>query len=286
MRFAVVGGDRRSALLCALLAADGHRVYTYALENAALPAEIPGSGCLQGCVYGADCVVLGVPAEKGGVISTPLGEEPLETERLMDALWKGQLLCGGGLSRSLRAAALANGITAEDMMERPDFAWGNAALTAEGALEILLRESERSLYHSRVLVLGWGRVGRSLTRRLCALGAAVTVAARREEIRAQARTEGCQALSFPQAADLSGYDFVVNTVPARLLPEAALCTAGEPLLLELASPPGGFHKGLAENLGLRLVEAPGLPGKCAPYAAAELMKRTVYDILSEQGESR
>lgn len=54
MKFAVIGGDRRSAWLCALLEGDGHRVYTYALEKAELPKEVPKAGCLQGCVYGAD----------------------------------------------------------------------------------------------------------------------------------------------------------------------------------------------------------------------------------------
>ena len=46
MKFAVIGGDRRSAWLCALLEGDGHRVYTYALEKAELPKEVPKAGCL------------------------------------------------------------------------------------------------------------------------------------------------------------------------------------------------------------------------------------------------
>ena len=63
MKFAVIGGDRRAVLLCSMLARDGHRVQSFALEKAELPGEIPKAGCLQGCVYGADCVILPVPAE-------------------------------------------------------------------------------------------------------------------------------------------------------------------------------------------------------------------------------
>ena len=66
MRFAVVGGDRRTAKLAELLLRDGHKVHSFALEKAALPQEIPRDGCLQSCVYAADCVLLPVPAEKGG----------------------------------------------------------------------------------------------------------------------------------------------------------------------------------------------------------------------------
>ena len=71
MKFAVIGGDRRAVLLCSMLARDGHRVQSFALEKAELPGEIPKAGCLQGCVYGADCVILPVPAEKGGFLNAP-----------------------------------------------------------------------------------------------------------------------------------------------------------------------------------------------------------------------
>ena len=40
MKFAVIGGDLRSALLCSMLAGDGHRVYSFALEKAELPPEV------------------------------------------------------------------------------------------------------------------------------------------------------------------------------------------------------------------------------------------------------
>ena len=39
MKFAVIGGDLRSALLCSMLAGDGHRVYSFALEKAELSVK-------------------------------------------------------------------------------------------------------------------------------------------------------------------------------------------------------------------------------------------------------
>ncbi len=283
VRFAVIGGDRRSALLCSQLARDGHRVYTYALEKAELPAEIPRSGCLQGCVYGADCVVLPVPAEKAALINAPFSVEPLERERLVDALWKGQLLCGGRLSETLRSSALAAGVHPVDIMARPAFAVGNAALTAEGALEIMLAQSERSIRESRVLILGRGRIGRRIAAMAHALGAEVTVAARRAADRAESRVSGMNAVDFTELENgLGRYDFIVNTVPARVITESMLCTVEDALLIELASPPGGFDRVLAENIGLRVVSAPGLPGRCAPYAAAGLIRETLYEVIREQ----
>ncbi len=286
MKFAVLGGDRRSALLCQMLDRDGHRVQCFALEKAELPGEIPRAGCLQGCVYGADCVILPTPAEKGGLLNAPLSAEKLRMQELLEALWKGQILIGGRLSEDSCLAAVRGKLLVADLMERPDFVTGNAAITAEGALEQLMTHSEKSLWGSRCLVLGWGRIGRLLAHRLGGLGAQVAVAARRGADRALAGALGFQALEYRQLeGEIGEFDFVINTVPARVLTEAMLCCAApDTVLLELASPPGGFDRRLAENIGLRALAAPGLPGKCAPYAAALLMRDAVYAVLREQEE--
>ncbi|MBR1455781.1 MAG: dipicolinate synthase, partial [Oscillospiraceae bacterium] len=178
MRFAVIGGDRRSALLCALLLQDGHRVHSFALEQAPLPAEIPKDGCLQACVYAADCVILPTPAQVGGFLNAPLSAENLSVDTLIGALWPGQLLCGGSLGEESCRAARREKLHVADVMRRPDFVAGNAALTAEGAVNLLMEESERAIRDSRALVLGFGRIGKPLALSLNALGAQTAVAAR------------------------------------------------------------------------------------------------------------
>ena len=174
MRFAVIGGDRRSAALAELLLRDGHRVRSFALEKAALPAEIPRDGCLHSCVYGADCVLLPCPAEKGGFLNAPLSAEELPAAELVEAMWPGQLLLGGRFSEETVTAALRGKLQVADLLRRQELAVGNAALTAEGAVEKLIANSDRSLWGGRVLVLGWGRIGSLLALRLHALGAART----------------------------------------------------------------------------------------------------------------
>lgn len=283
LKFAIVGGDERLVRLAVLLWRDGHRVTTYALERAGLPAEIPKAGCIQGCVYGADCVVLPTPAETGGFLSAPLSAERLRGEELVSALWQGQRLFGGRLGDGLCLAALRQGLVVEDLLRRPDFAAGNAAITAEGALGLLMENSPGTLWRSRALVLGWGRIAKILTLRLLGLGAQVGAAARRAEARVMASVLGAESFPFDELESrIGGFDFIVNTVPARVLTDGALCAAAEDaLLLELASAPGGFDRTLAENLGLRVLAAPGLPGKCAPLRAAELMREAIYASLKE-----
>ncbi len=286
MRVAVVGGDRRAAILATELLRRGHRVHSFALEKAELPAEIPRELSLQVCTYGADCVILPVPAERGGLLNAPLGLNAVSMDETISALWPESLVLGGKFSGKSLELARRGRLRLEDVMRRTDFVTANAAITAECAVGLLLRESERAILGSRCLVVGWGRIGRQLAPRLRALGAVVTVAARDPADRAEAEALGLYALDYnalESAAEET--DFVLNTVPARVLTDAFLCClTAETLLVELASPPGGFDAMLAKNIGLRVLEAPGLPGKSAPYAAAMLLLKTLEQVLREQEE--
>lgn len=286
MRFAVIGGDKRTEHLAAQLLRDGHRLRSFALERAALPPEISRESCLQSCVYGADCVLLPLPAERGGRLHAPLSAEELGMPALIEALWPGQLLIGGALREETVTAALRGGLRVADLLRQPALAVGNAALTAEGAIGRLIEHSERALWGGRALVLGWGRIGRILALRLSALGAQVTVAARSARDRAMAEALGCAAADYAGLDGILGdFDFIVNTVPARVLTEGMLCLIRpDALLLELASPPGGFDRTLAQNIGLHAVAAPGLPGETAPEAAALLLQKAVYAAIEETEE--
>ena len=69
-----------------------------------------------------------------------------------------------------------------------------------------------------VLVTGYGRFGRALAQKLKTLGADVWVAARREEQRLAARSDGMRAVALSELPGLAGrMDMVLNTIPARVL---------------------------------------------------------------------
>ncbi len=279
MRFALVGGDERSAILAGLLEKDGHKVRTFAMEKAKLLYE---SGCLQGCVYGADCVILPVPAEKAGLLNSPLSDEQLTAAEVLSALWPQQLVLGGNLSREFFVHAQQENLFVKDIMKQPSFVVGNAALTAEGALQCLMETGKSALWREKVLILGWGRIGKLLALRLMALGSKLTIGARSPESLAMAQVLGCEAISLDELEESIGsMKYIVNTVPARIISDSALCCISpDAILLELASQPGGFDRNLAENLGLNVRFAPGLPGKCAPYSAAKLMHQAVNQIIN------
>ena len=89
------------------------------------------------------------------------------------------MVLGGRLTAQERTLIENAGLRAFDYAAAETFALRNAVPTAEGAIQIAMQELPVVLHRLPVLILGAGRVSRALQPRLRALGAEVTVAARR-----------------------------------------------------------------------------------------------------------
>ena len=285
MIFAVLGGDGRSAHLCRLLAQEGHEVRAFALEGA---GELAGAYAVPGareCVTGADCVVLPMPVcTAQGALFAPQSSAVHGLGEILDAVPCESLLLGGRVDKEAQAMAAQRGVHIHDYFAREALTVGNAAVTAECALEILMRETPATLWRSKVLVIGFGRIGKLLAQRLHGLGAHVTVSARKDEDKAWIDALGYACADTRALGGALGeYDIIVNTVPAPVLTETLLREVrADALLLDLASSPGGTDFAAAEKLGLRVIWALGLPGEAAPQRAAELIKESIFNILEER----
>ena len=285
LNFWVLGGDLRQAHLARLLAEDGHRGHTFALDPAVIPsAPLSPETALDG-LRQADAVVLPLPAAAEGLLNAPLfsGEVPITA--VLDGLSPEQLVFGGRVDPVTHALARERGITLQDYFTREELAIANSVPTAEGCLQLAMEQLPITIQDARVLVIGYGRVGRAAAQRFGALGARVTVAARRYEQLAWARASGFGTEHTGQLAGwLCGYDLVVNTVPAQVLGEAELADLHpDCLVIDLASKPGGVDLQAAKRLGRSVIWALSLPGKVAPVTAGAAVKLTIYHMLHEQG---
>lgn len=282
--FWVVGGDQRQAALAAALAEDGHRVMTWCLDKAELPPSVKRAESPEG-IDRADCVVLPLPVRgEGDTLSAPLCAQTQPLDDLFARLRPQQYLCGGRADDRTFALAARHGLTVHDYFTREELTVANAVPTAEGAVQIALEEMGVTLHRCRALVLGYGRVGQLTAHRLAALGAWVTVAARRVDALAWAEAYGHDALRLGElSGSLHGFDLVVNTVPSRVLSKELLAQLKSGcLVIDLASKPGGVDFQGAAELGVRCVWALSLPGKVAPVSAGAAIRDTVYNMLREE----
>ena len=256
-RFAVIGSDARQLAAGRALARAG-----FAVEG---PEEIAL----------ADYILLPLPLDAA---RTPLAE-------LLRAARPGALALGGMLSEEAKAIAAEAGVELVDYFAREELAIRNAIPTAEGCIGVLLAQRKRTLWGSAVLLLGFGPVGQAVGTRLAALGAHVTVAARRPAQRAQAESLGMQGAELARLAP--AFDTVVNTIPAQVLtaPVLARLRPGS-LIVDLASRPGGTDFDAAARCGHKAIHALSLPAACAPETAGEIVARTVCEMLREREGAR
>lgn len=271
MKFQIIGGDLRSVELAKLLGDAGNEVTCFAIDKA---EGIEKSSEIEN----ADCYILPLPAEgkMTGKLNAPLAENEYTLSDIIFDIPDGSLVIGGKLKNCIEC----RGLRMHDCMQRPSFVIGNAALTAEAAIWLLMNELDTALYGKRALVIGYGRIGRILSQRLKAMNVQVGVTSRNPEARAIAGALGYSPVSPKES--IGGFDIVINTAPGPVLPEGALSGLKKDcLLLELASAPGGLDKSEAERNALRYIAAPGLPGRYSPRSAAALVFAAVTEIMKE-----
>ena len=148
--------------------------------------------------------------------------------------------------------------TKGDFLQDPYYLQENAAITAQCALKYA--DVHRS---TKVLVIGWGRIGKILCPLLSELGAQVTVAVRKEESYLAATEGGFRAV-YLQDLKPREFDVVYNTAPASVL-FSGECKE-DAVLVDLSSYEGIFGKGV--------IRARGLPGKDAPEDSGRLIAKT------------
>ena len=220
------------------------------------------------------------------MLHLPLTDTKLEAERLWVRLRYDQLLLGGMTGDLSRRLMTDYGLTLLDYYAREETQVANAVPTAEGALQLAMESTDRTLHGSRCLIIGYGRIGRLLADRLLSLGAEVTVSARKYGDLAWIEAWGCRGVQTGAlTGQLERFDLIFNTAPALILDGTRLReTRKNCVIIDLASAPGGVDLEAAKRLSRQVIPAQGLPGKVAPRTAAAAIRDSVYHILEERGE--
>lgn len=156
-----------------------------------------------------------------------------------------------------------------DLLKDAAYVAENAYITAHCAVRLILDRLPVALRGCKILVIGWGRIGKCLAALLKGLEAQVTVAARKEYDRAMLAALG-YGTSDTVHIDTQGYRVIINTAPTMLLPEIPYPC----LKIDLASVPGLG--------GDDVIHARGLPGKDAPEASGNLITRRILYIINKE----
>lgn len=133
--------------------------------------------------------------------------------------------------------------------------------------------------------MGYGKIGKILSKDLFGMGAQTYAMARKHADLAMIESHGYEPLPFTSLKDRVGdFDIIFNTVPAMVMDNEVLSRVGkDALVIDLASKPGGVDFEAAKEHGVRVIWALSLPGKIAPITSGAIIKDTIMNIISELG---
>lgn len=282
----VIGGDLRIVKLVEMLVNDGYNIYTYALEEAESLNQcknVTQCNNIIDAISNSDIVIGPIPLSSNKIdINTPFSKDNISIEELFSKL-DGKKFIAGSISDEVLKFAENKNIEVIDLMKREELTVLNTISTAEGAIQIAMEETLSTIHGRNVLVMGFGRVGKILSKMLNGIGARVSCEARKESDIAWIKAYGYNPVHLNVLSDtIADYDIIINTIPSLILDDTKLEKVKKDcLIIDLASNPGGVDREAAKKKGIKTIWALSLPGKVAPLTSAEFLKETIYNIFKE-----
>lgn len=289
LKISFIGGDLRQIRVINRFAEEGYSVNIFGFEECediSFESRVNVKETVFDAICGADIIILPLPFTIGQeIINMPFSKNTVYVSDIIRKISSEQILFVGKADEQITALSELYNIHLVDYMAREELAVLNAIPTAEGAIEIAMREMPITIHSSNCLVLGYGRIGKALSSALKGLGANVTVAARKFSDYAWIKANDCKAADISKLSEIIGeYDIIFNTVPNKILDFKCLSgVKDDSLIIDLASRPGGVDFETAKELNKRVIWALSLPGKSSPATAGDIIKDTITNILEELG---
>lgn len=289
-KIACLGGDARSLSMMRRLTVLGADVHAFGLPKCDTEGGWTAAVSLDAALEGSRAAILPLPAfDKNKRLFCPLSEKKVDApaDDLFARIGGRMPVFAGRVDAATAEMARAYGVRLTDYALSDELQIRNAVPTAEGAICLAMQALDITLDGAYVAILGYGRIGAALAERLRALGAHVTVAARKTRDVARIQCAHCRALHLTDEESLlpltAGYAVIFNTIPYHVLtPRLLSAMPRKTLLMELASAPGGWDA--KSPIPCRTVYAPGLPGKYAPRTAGVIVADTLLPMLEEVTE--
>jgi len=226
-------------------------------------------------VYYNDIFLLPIPSSRDGV--TVNGTD-IALSDFIPLAKEGVLFVVYGLDRELSDRLTEKGAELLDLSLDEDFLCENGELTACATLGILLNSEKRVPQDMKIGIVGYGRIGKRLTRLLLYLGAEVCVYTSRNNTRLELCEFGVASQMSFADAELSCLDLLINTAPAKIFDTENKEKFPQSLrVIDLAS---GLN-----FPGVESVEKyPSVPAKMFPYSAGRIWYEAIERFITKKNK--
>lgn len=280
MSISIIGGDSRIVELAKILKKDNYEIKIYGLEKNVELISYNNANSLEEALN-SDVIITPIPLSKDGkVFNNSFTDKKIEVKEFFELVKNKKIITGNITNEIKNCIKAENNNQIIDILEYEELTILNAIPTAEGAIQIAMEKSSITLHGSNCLVLGFGRIGKILSKMLLGIGANVYCEARKQHDIAWIKSYGYNAIHLNDLnRNLEKFDFIFNTIPYLILDKNNLkLVKKDCLLIDLASKPGGIDFAEADNLHLKNEWALALPGKVAPKTAANYIYKVIISL--------
>lgn len=283
MIYGIIGGDFRNVELTKLLAKGKNIVYTYGLEKEVEKLENEKILICKDIkdLQNVDRIITAMPLTKDEIhINMPLqiSKKGITIDETLPVI-KNKIVFTGNASNNILEKFESYNIDVIDIMKEERFAVLNTIPTVEETIKIIIENMKRVIHNTNCLIMGYGRIGKVLAKKLDALSVNVQCLTTTEIEKVWCKVEGYKQNNFKDIQNndimLRQYDIIVNTIPKIILKDELKQIRKDTLIIDLASKPYGIDRKIVKDEKLNFIEALGLPGKSAPITVAENM----YEII-------
>lgn len=282
----ILGGDLRQLTIASEFKKEGSEISCYGLEKVNIPIPYYIYKDLKDAIENNDIIVMGIPVSRDNIyLNAPFSGNDIKISDIITHLSSSKIIFGGIFPKEFQKELNSKNILSFDYGKREELTIENIIPTVEGALSIAIEETPFTLHKSKILVCGFGRIGKLLSKSLHALGADVTVSARKLEDLSWIDCMGYNKIHTKNINEaINEYDIIFNTIPYPVIDEECLKRVKKnSVIIDLASNPGGVDFKYAKLLDIKVIRALSLPGKVAPETAGKIIKKTITNILTELG---
>lgn len=268
----IIGGDKRYEYLYLELKDKGYKVSAFDLPNVYDNSDMDRFLDSDSRLSEFNIIILPIPYSKNKITINSVSNN-LATDYLLSLLTPGTVIYGGCFDELFREKCHSLKLMVWDFVDSEIFSLYNSIATAEGAILEAIMHSPLNLHKSKALVLGYGKCGSTLAKKLISLNCEVGVCARKIVQRAEAYDDGCDTFSFEKLKDkVYEFDFIFNTIPSMVLTKDILSKVKKNVtIIDIASHPGGTDFEACKKLNLNAQLCLGLPGKYSPLTSAKVI---------------
>ena len=172
------------------------------------------------------------------------------------------------------------------MMKDKEVIRKNAVPTAEGVLADIINNTERTLDDSKILVFGYGNIGKVVVKFLNLLGADISVSIIDENDKKILDLIGVKCFYSNCVSDLVSHiesaDIIINTVPSTIIDDSLIKYINRDCyVLDIASHPHGINREVLDEFFIKNKLYLGIPGKVAPKTSGKILCKKINDVMGD-----